>query len=601
MDGITFYAIRREIERYLPMRVQKIYQPEKGEVSFSLWNRVSKEQLVLSLKGNKPFFGFSDEKRENPKVPSGFCLGLRKRLEGGVLSRISQEGLDRVLYLFFTGHDDFGNPQEYMLVFDAAGKGANIALYRGNDLEISMELPSGDRICPGEPYTPPVQDRVNLTDDLPDGYIARHLLSQPGNVYAALSASLAGTGKDLVTSILSQAGFTGNEVLSEESARTLAAFLEDLSDRLRTGTFSPALYANKNGEPVFHVLPLTHLERKETFESVLDGVKRYRSLMLALDEYSSLRAKTTSLYRKILDKLESRYTAQKQDYDNAKDCDKYRIWAELIDASGKDGPRGLTEMTVLNYYADPPEEMIVPLDPALSPRENARAYYSKYGKLSRARKRLKESLEETEQEIERLRSLGKNLIRDDGQVREVDPFDERALRESIQEVTAFYSRLEKVALQSGLKVGRPLEKPRIKPQSDVSCARASRELRVQPENAPELEGYHVYVGRNARENDYLVTHVKRPGDIWLHAKGVKGAHVLLRPLSGNKVTPEAILYAAKIAAQNSEAKDSPKVEVDWVNAKNVKKPGDAPPGFVTYTGQKTVVVSCSPPGHTDQI
>ena len=117
---------------------------------------------VLSLEGQELFFGFSDEKKENTAVPPGFCLGLRKRLEGGTLVSIRQERLDRVLYLDFDGHDDFGNVKRYVLVFDMAGREQNIGLYE-DDLLVASIIPSDEgRFEHRSPYTPPASERLDI-------------------------------------------------------------------------------------------------------------------------------------------------------------------------------------------------------------------------------------------------------------------------------------------------------------------------------------------------------------------------------------------------------------------------------------------------------
>ena len=154
MDGITLSVIRCELGGYLPLRVQKVQQPAKKELVLTVWSPLVRERLVLSLEGQELFFGFSDEKKENPAVPPGFCLGLRKRLEGGTLVSIRQERLDRVLYLDFDGHDDFGNVKRYVLVFDMAGHEQKIGLYE-DDLLVASIIPSDEgRFEHRSPYTP---------------------------------------------------------------------------------------------------------------------------------------------------------------------------------------------------------------------------------------------------------------------------------------------------------------------------------------------------------------------------------------------------------------------------------------------------------------
>ena len=164
LDGISLYAIRRDLERYLPMKVQKIYHPSGKELLFALWSREAKGDLVVSQEGNVPFLGFVSQRPEMPKVASGICIGLRNRLEGGVLHQVRQEGMDRIIYCDFTGHDDFGSPVEYTLVLDGAGSGGGIGLLENGT--VILAIPTRNRrFDPGEPYVPPESGKWNLLSE----------------------------------------------------------------------------------------------------------------------------------------------------------------------------------------------------------------------------------------------------------------------------------------------------------------------------------------------------------------------------------------------------------------------------------------------------
>lgn len=572
MDGITLYAILHELKRYLPLKVQKIYQPLEHELSFTVWNREGKKQIVLSLEGNRPFLGFSTEKKKNPLVPSGFCLGLRKRLEGGTLEEIRQEGIDRIAYLEFSGHDDLGNTLNYIMVFDMAGNRSNVGLFRDGVLELSMKCPDGRRFRTKEAYIPPCQDKLNLLSDVKAGEIEKLLLSHPGPAYSAIFSTIAGMGKELALSVLSRAGLSKNEWFSQKTVRPVTEILLELGSSLKSAEFTPSVYLRDDGEPVFHVFHMQHLRHIASFRSVLEAASRYRVEFLSFQEYRSLKNQVNSLYKRVFEKTESKYFSQKQDYEKAKECEKYRVWAELINATGKDQPRGHTEIKVLDYYQNPPVEITVPLNPQMSSRENAKMYYAKYSKLVRTEKMLKESLKILKSRLEKLGEIKERL----------------AGQNDFTELVKIYSELEKLAQEAGIKVSR-LRRPS---QQMIPKAKllADKTFHQNIEIISEPGGFKIFVGNNARENDYLVRHVRKPGDIWLHAKGVKGAHILLRPPTGGTITDEMLLRAAKIAAERSEARNSSKVEVDWVDARNVRKPKGATPGFVVYTGQKTVVV-----------
>lgn len=596
MDGITLYAIRSEMARYLPLKVQKVQQPAPKELVFSVWTSSLRERLVLSLEGNRPYFGFSSEKKENPPTPPGFCLGLRKRLEGGRLTGIRQHRMDRVLYLDFEGRDDFGNVALFVLVFDLAGRGQNIGLYRDGVLEAAAVPPTGGRFEHGSPYVPPQGERLDLSVPRSQEELEAALLRARGrhgegrlSAMEALNSSIEGIGKDLAISVLTGAGADPDLPLDGHAAAVAGALIE-VSARLVSQRFYPAAYHGPRGQGVFHVLPLRQYEVMETYESVLQGLAAFRRREIAAAGEASFRTYVEALSRKVSKKVESKLQAQSEDYARSQDYVKYKVWAQLLDSSGVRTPPGLTEVTCLDYYRDPPVEVSVPLDPRYSARDNARNYWNKYAKLSRARKVLEESLAKTREELSRIaqaqeiidRARGSDAAGEGSQAGGWDPAE---ARESLAKAA---SALESLARKHGIDVQRP--------RNRALETRAAPKPPASKQGVPKVEmleganGSLYLIGGNARQNDYLVTRLRKPGDVWFHAKNAKGAHVLLRPAQAGAATDEDILMGARLAAERSDARASAKVEVDVVDASRIRKPRGGAPGFVTYTGQKTIVV-----------
>ncbi len=610
---------------------------------FSVWNPGVRERLVLSLEGQEPFFGFSAEKKENPSVPPGFCLGLRKRLEGGLLAGIRQHGLDRVLYLDFDGHDDFGNVKRYVLVFDMAGRERNIGLYE-DELLVASIIPSDEgRFEHRSPYTPPPGKEIDVREFACASPLAQLLLRRPGSSERVLGDVIEGAGKELVKGILATIGHGGASPFSPESAAVAARLLGRMGMELRqlesegialdgagprpaispnirasglpqtycepkltpeARLISPAVCISPKGY-VFHVFPLPHLEVEDEFDSALEAARAYRERASRSSEFSSLFAAADSLHRKVLKKVQSRHEAQTGDLARSEDYEKYKIWARLIDESGKRNPPGATEITATDYYADPPAEVVVPLDPKRSAKDNARTYYRTYSKLLRAEKTLQESLRvlaEDQKELAQLRDALERSVDVADLLAVIPRLEAMAEREGI----VVKSRTKRVSRRKALMPGasklRRFDKvrgvragiragagKRMGQEKVDGSAEARSIIRVRTAEGPD--GSTFLIGGSAKQNDELITKARLPGDMWFHAKGVKGAHVLARPAPGRELTEEAMLGAAKVAAQKSGAKDSPKVDVDYIDAMKVRKPRGSAPGFVTYTGQKTVMVT----------
>ncbi len=585
MDGITVYCIRKELSKYLPLKVQKVYQPKSYEIVLSVWKPQFRAKILLSVAPQNPFFGLTSESLNNPKSPSGFCLGLRKRLEGGTLTELDQESADRVVYLIFSGRNDFGDTVSYKLVLDMAGMGGNIGLYNSGSLVAAALPPEGQRFRLGVDYSPPKTDKIDiLQDSIPKDFgdsLLRRLCQGTESSLRSLTSAVQGVGVELARAIITSIPLSPQSVFSEDGAMRVTESLLKMRNTVLTERFSPCLYKTERGGITAHCLPLIHLEPAQEYGTVLETMEAYRNLYLEKRRTQAAYTRGRQLYEKALKKVRTKIAAVSQDLMEAHKADQYRLWAELIDATGQKISSGMKEMWVLDYYKDPPVKVSVPLDSRYSSGDNARRYYAKYRKMTKAAKLLRKSLLELEQDMERLQRAGRCFADKTGDSEKAD-FDslERAL-----------PSLEKAVARVGIKTRSDRKKSVSKDGSAHSSERG------QPVSTPPglrlLEGpsgSKIYVGTTARANDYIVTQVKRQGDFWFHAKAVKGAHVLVRPKTPGELPHEDLMAAAKIAAAQSQANLSGKVKVDWVSSSRVKKPRGGAPGFVTYTGQKSIMV-----------
>ncbi len=583
MDGITLYCIRKELAQYLPLKVQRIHQPRPLELVLSLWSPGVRARLIVSADPPKAFLGFIREIPGNPKSPPGFCLGLRKRLEGGRLMAIDQETSDRVLYFRFVGRDELGDSTPYVLVADMAGKGANLGIYKDGRLVATAVPPDENRFMTDGRYNPPETSKLGLLcDELPGGFrrkIAVSLCDEHVSPQKTIGSLVQGLGPHLSGSVLELSGQDPRGVLTQEGANRVVEVLLDLRQCVLEGEYHPHLYRGAKGDIVVHALPLAQLKPIKAYDTLLEAAAAFRTTVTIREKVDSLKVRGAALYRRTLKKLESRIAAQSGDLSAAQDTEKYKLMAELIDASGNKQPAGYRWVTVLDYYKDPPEKTQIPLDPRYSSGDNARRYYALYKKMTRAKRILSLSIERLRRNLQDLEATYKVFLKGD------DPDDL-----DLGEMEKALEVLQRIASQAGVRVKR--DRKALSTVSSKTQRPAFREL--LPPGVRSLEGpgqSKIYVALSAQANDHLVTKLKRRGDLWFHAKGAKGAHVLLRPGQAGKVTEEALEAAAKVAAERSGASGSDKIQVDWVDAARVKKPRGAAPGFVIFTGQKTLTVS----------
>ncbi len=224
--------------------------------------------------------------------------------------------------------------------------------------------------------------------------------------------------------------------------------------------------------------------------------------------------------------------------------------------------RGAREAIVPEWTEAGPREVRVPLDPALGPRENMERYYRRYRRIVESAARVAGRTAEVRQRRDELLTLFAAL-------------DSARLEE--------LPRLEREARRLGA-APRPPPAPRSKRDEPLPPYRLFRSLTGTP----------LLVGRNAEANDALTVSVARGNDLWLHARGLTGSHVVARLEKGRPPDGETLLDAAHLAAHFSDGRGEGQVEVVATRAKYVRKTKGAPPGSVTYTQEKTLFLRVEP-------
>ena len=321
-----------------------------------------------------------------------------------------------------------------------------------------------------------------------------------------------------------------------------------LIEAVRNGEFAPHLYYNEAKEPVeFSAVPLTMYEEMsaQPFESISALLESYYATKNTL---TRIRQKSSDLRRIVqtaLDRSRKKYDLQSRQLSDTEKREKYKIWGELIHTYGYGVPEGAKSMQALNYYTN--EEVTIPLDPTLSAQENAKKYFDKYGKLKRTFEAVTTLLAETKAEVEHLESV------------------QTALDMALSEEDLVQIKEELV--ESGYirrKGGGKKVKVTSKPYHYVSS-----------------DGFDIYVGKNNFQNDELTFQFATGNDWWFHAKGAPGSHVIVKT-NGQELPDRTFEEAGRLAAYYSKNRGGDKVEIDYVQKKQVKKPGGEKPGFVVY-------------------
>ena len=562
-DGLTLGFMTRELQETLrDGRIEKVSQPEKDMLVLLVRAQGKNHRLLLSAAPSFARAHLTQAPYQNPEEAPMFCMLMRKHLQGGRIAAIEQLGGDRVLKLTVENKDELGDNSTRELYLELMGRHSNLTLVKDGRIVDAIRHVSGDmsrvrQALPGLPFVPPpAQDKIDPAVLTEEGLSAR-FAGLSGPLDKALAAAVRGLSPAAAREIAFRvAGLHRAEISDmnkEDLARTVCGFF----DRLPL-LFQPTVQMDADGL-MADVLPYPYLSLDPalqrpfpTLSAALDAFFAGRDQRERMNQKSAALRHTVKTH---LERDEKKLAQQEEEIMAGARMEEYRIAGELLTAQGYLVPRGADRVELQNFYDPDGGTMMIDLDVALTPAQNAQKYFKRYRKLRAARSIAAEQKEKTLREI---RLLEQAL------------FD---LEESESERDL--SDVRKTLEEAGL-LRAPAVKKRARPQESAPLRFA----------APD--GTEILVGKNSVQND-RVTGAAKGHETWLHAKDMPGSHVIIR---GEAASLDALQTALKLAAWYSRGRGAA-VPVDYTLRKNVKKPGGSPAGFVIYTHQKTVIVSAT--------
>ena len=332
------------------------------------------------------------------------------------------------------------------------------------------------------------------------------------------------------------------------------AFCHMMGD-IKARHFAPVIVYEGPKPIEFASLPLTLYADKQTqdFDSISALLEHYYAQRNIITRIRQKSADLRKIVQTALERNVKKYDLQMRQMQDTEKKDKYKVYGELLNTYGYNVEPGAKSLEALNYYTN---EMIdIPLDTTLSPQENAKVYFDKYGKLKRTYEALSELTLQVKQEIEHLESIL------------------AALDIALQEDDLV--QIKEELIESGY-IRRKGGTKRVK-------------ITSKPFHYLSSDGFHLYVGKNNYQNDDLTFKFASGGDWWFHAKQMPGSHVILKT-EGKEVPDRAFEEAARLAAYYSKGRGQDKVEIDYIQKKHVKKPAGAKPGFVVYYTNYSMVI-----------
>lgn len=571
LDAITLTALRAELSEKLEnARVDKIVQPERDEINLLLRTQSGHRRLVLSVGGN-PRIHLTEQSRENPAVPPMFCMLLRKHLGAARLVEIRQPKLERILELCFETRDEMGERCEKVLVLELLGRMANLILRDGDgrilDCMRRLDLSSGQKrsLLPGFFYQlPPAQNKLDFMEPhcletLWTGWEDRQEVAAQ-----ALLQQFNGLSPLCCREMVYRACGETDARIQEINPDRLQAAVDWLQTCVAEKDFQPVLLL-ENGQPRDFTFFVPHqyegaleIQKMQSFSQLLEYFYEQRD---RLAHQRQRAAELIKLVKNQRTRLSRKLDLQRQELEQARDREPLRRRGDLIMANLGQMNRGASVLHTVDFYDPEMREIDIPLDPRLSPQENAAYCYKTYTKRKNAEKILQQQLEQGVQELSYLESVMEELERAES------ARDFLEIREELQE--------------SGLLRKSKKEKKQGKPPA------------LRPMAFQSSSGIRFWAGRNNRQNDLLTTKFAGKRDFWLHTQKIHGCHVIVEGDSG--VPDETTLQeAAIVAATFSKASASSQVPVDYCPVRQVRKPRGAKPGMVIYENYKTMYVTPDP-------
>lgn len=562
LDGLVIHALCSELQQAVDGRINKIYQPAERDIVFQIRARGKNIKLLLSANSTYPRVHITDQSYDNPTEPPMFCMLLRKHIVGGIIESIQQIENERILHFIIRSHNELGDLTYKKLIIEIMGRHSNLMLVDADSdhildsiVHVTPAISAHRVVLPGSVYTaPPEQHKRNPFAAGMDGIREWLCQTEDAQDPSSYVKSFSGISPLSAREIVYRSGLTHASTVDGGSAVAFGEIIESL----REGKVVPNIKTDAvTGKQVFSAFQLRHIEGPE---------QQYDSISVCLESFYRSKAEKDNRKQKLSDlfrflqneknKNERKIGILNKTLENAKDAEKYRIMGECLTSSLYTVQKGDTEAVVPNYYDEQQSEILIPLNPRLTPSENAQKLFRKYNKSKNSRHIVQEQLDAAAMEINYLESVMLQL--------------EQASLQEIEEIR------EELVEQGYLRNRRHSKKKHTKRSKPVLSVYHS------------CEGIAIYVGKNNLQNEYLTNRMAHAGDTWLHTKDIPGSHVVIRSASFSEDT---LHEAAQLSAYFSKARESSSIPVDYTLIRHVHKPNGAKPGYVIYDHQKTLFVN----------
>ncbi len=537
IDGIYLYKLIQTMkDELIGSRIEKIYHPKEKLLIFKIkGTKLELNKLVISIDPNFCSIHLSSISLINPDQPTSFCMLLRKHLESGVITDISQFGYERIIQLTVESYNELGMKTKKVLQIELMGKYSNVILTENEIITDAIyKYPIGvngfREILPKRKYLlPPLNDKLTLENE---------------NIEKLITQIKNEESQDLSLSIYLQKHLQG---FSNKS----------MNDLMLSIGFKDLSLADLDEQHIFDLKSGLRKYRNSLNKRDIDLIHKTDTLFNKFyfnKEISARKQKLLSIVKKQIKKLEKKAYIYSDKINQDKDSGLLRIKGELLSANLYRINKKLPYIDLENYYAPEMPLIRIELNEALSPTTNVKQYFKKYHKVKEGKKQSEALLTEVNIELNYFYSI------------EV----------SIQSSIAIEDLME---ITDELQVlGLIPKNPKAK-----KASKNLNYLKFELEN-----GDVIYVGKNNKQNDYLTFKFASNKDLWFHRQDYPGAHVILKSIA--EPVPQSIELAAWYAGYSGSDDSLDGVNVDYTKVRNVKRHPSQKLGLAIYTDFTSIFI-----------
>ena len=585
-DGSIVHILTQQLQEELTDgRIVKIAQTEKDELFLTIKKDGTQKRLLISVNPSLPVIYITNTSKQAPLQAPAFCMLLRKHLTNGRIISICQPSMERIIDFEIEHFSEMGDICRKTLTIELMGKYSNIIFREGTRIidsikHVSALVSSVREVLPGREYFIPFsEDKINPFNTCLEDFEGKVFSQGSLTASKALYSSITGFSPILSEEIMYLAGLDSDRPASSFSSDEIGRIYESFCGamkKLEPGCSNPNIIY-KNEEPIqfapFHF---------KLYEDQQHTIVDYAGISELLSDYYSKKQAYTSVHQKtadlrqtihiLLNKDYKKYDLQLRQIKDTEKKDKFKVYGELLTAYGYDAEPGAKSFTTNNFYTG--QDITIPLDPTISAVDNGKNYFKKYSKLKRTADALNEIVIQTKEEMDYLESVMVSL----------------EMVQTAEDIQDLKHELAESGYIKGANISSGNKKAGGKNSAKSSSGKQAHAGKSAPLHYISSDGFHMYVGKNNYQNEYLSFKLASGNDWWFHAKDIPGSHVIVK-CEGAELTDKTFEEAASLAAHYCKSEGADKVEVQYTQKKNLKKPPAAKPGFVVFNTYYSMAAS----------